>query len=148
MRTTPDPRGVRFTAAFTSAVLALGLLTGSWRVMAAQALLFGLCAFVDLKLNPWGVLYRKALMPRLATLGHDEHEAPGPVRFAQGIGFVCCSVATAGYASGVVAVGIAANAFALLAALLNAVFGYCLGCRAHALVQRAAPAKRSAQDIS
>lgn len=146
MRTTPDPRGVRFTAAFTSAVLALGLITGSWRVMAAQTLLFGLCAFVDIKLNPWGALYRKAVLPRLATLGTDEHEAPGPVRFAQGVGFACCLIATAGYASGVVVVGIAANAFALLASLLNAAFGYCLGCRVHALVHRVTPARRSAED--
>lgn len=148
MHTTPDPRGVRFTAAFTSAVLALGLVTGSWRVLAAQTLLFGLCAFVDLKLNPWGALYRKAVLPRLVTLGRDEHEASGPVRFSQGVGFGCCLIATVGYASGAVVLGIVANAFALLAALLNAVFGYCLGCRAHALVQRVAPAKRTAQDIS
>ncbi|MBE9374788.1 DUF4395 domain-containing protein [Saccharopolyspora sp. HNM0983] len=144
MRTTPDPRGVRFTAAFTSAVLALGLVTGSWRVMAAQTLLFGLCAFVDLKLNPWGALYRRAVQPRLAALGGEQHEAPGPVRFAQGIGFVFCLVATAGYASGAVVIGAAANALALLAALLNAVFGYCLGCRAHALAHRMAPARSSA----
>ena len=71
---TLDPRGVRFTAAITSAILALGLLTTSWRVLAAQMVLFGLCAFVGMRLNPWGYMYRQAVQPRLAPVDPAERE--------------------------------------------------------------------------
>lgn len=129
-----DPRGVRFTAAVTSAVLALGLITGSWRVLAAQTVLFAMCAFLGLKLNPWGQIYRSTVQPRL----HEpaERESPEPVRFAQGIGFACALLATIGYAVGWTTPAVLANAAALFAALLNAVFGHCLGCRAHQLLRR------------
>lgn len=129
-----DPRGVRFTAAVTSAILALGLITGSWRVLAAQTVLFAMCAFLGLQLNPWGRIYRSAVQPRLGEPA--ERESPEPVRFAQGIGFGCALVATAGYAAGWTALAVGANAAALFAALLNAVFGRCLGCRAHQLLGR------------
>ena len=72
-----DPRGVRFTAAITSTILAIGLLTTSWRVMAAQTVLFGLCAFIGMRLNPWGALYRKAVQPRLAPIDPADREAAG-----------------------------------------------------------------------
>ena len=129
-----DPRGVRFTAAVTSAILALGLITGSWRVLAAQAVLFAACAFLGLKLNPWGGIYRSTVQPRLGEPA--ERESPEPVRFAQGIGFACALAAAAGYAAGWTALGFVANAAALFAALLNALFGHCLGCRAHQLLRR------------
>lgn len=140
-----DPRGVRFTAGFTSVVLALGLVTTSWRVLAVQTALFALCAFVGLKLNPWGSLYRGAVQSRLRPLSGSEREEPEPVRFAQGVGFAFALVATVGYAMGWTPLGLVANALALIAALLNAVFGYCLGCRLYALVGRFAPAGRSGQ---
>lgn len=138
-----DPRGVRFTAAVTSGVLALGLVTTSWRVLAAQTALFALCAFAGVRSNPWGQLYRGAVQPRLPALRESEREDPEPVRFAQGVGFAFALVATVGYAAGWTPLGLVANALALVAALLNAAFGYCLGCRLHALLVRFAPAGRS-----
>ena len=143
---TLDPRGVRFTAALTSAILALGLLTASWRVLAAQTLLFALCAFIGMKLNPWGYVYRQAVQPRLDPVPVAEREDPAPVRFSQGVGFVFTLVATVGYAAGLTSLGLVANAFALAAALLNAVFGYCLGCQLYLVVRRVAPAGWSTSD--
>ncbi|MFC7344710.1 DUF4395 domain-containing protein [Saccharopolyspora griseoalba] len=137
---TLDTRGVRFTAAITSAILALGLVTTSWRVMAAQMVLFGLCAFIGLQLNPWGVLYRKAVRPKLAPPTEAQREESAPVRFSQGVGFAFTLVATVGYAAGWITLGVVANALALVAALLNAVFGYCLGCQMYLLIRRFAPA--------
>lgn len=139
-----DPRGVRFTAAITSTILAIGLLTTSWRVMAAQTVLFGLCAFIGMRLNPWGALYRKAVQPRLAPIDHADREEPAPVRFSQGVGFVFALAATVGYAAEWTAFGLVANAFALIAALLNAVFGFCLGCQMYLLIRRLAPSGLSA----
>ncbi|MER7078192.1 protein of unknown function [Saccharopolyspora kobensis] len=143
---TLDPRGVRFTAAITSAILALGLITASWRVMAAQMVLFGLCAFLGMRLNPWGFVYRQAVQPRLAPIDQAEREEPAPVRFSQGIGFAFALVATIGYAAGWTTLGLVANALALVAALLNAVFGYCLGCQLYLVLRRLAPAGASAPD--
>ncbi|MGP4016822.1 DUF4395 domain-containing protein [Saccharopolyspora sp. 5N708] len=143
---TLDPRGVRFTAGITSVILALGLVTTSWRVLAAQMVLFGLCAFIGMQLNPWGYLYRQAVQPRLAPVDPADREDPAPVRFSQGVGFTFALVATIGYAAEWTTLGIVANAFALVAALLNAVFGYCLGCQMYLLLRRFAPAGASTSD--
>lgn len=137
-----DPRGMRFTAWITSAILALGLITTSWRVLAAQTILFGLCAFIGLRLNPWGQLYRRTLQPRLKPLPPEEREDPAPPRFAQGVGFVFAIVATIAYAAGWTGLGVVANAFALIAALLNAAFGFCLGCQMYLLIRRFAPVRQ------
>lgn len=142
---TLDPRGVRFTASITSVILALGLVTMSWRVMAAQTVLFAMCAFIGMNLNPWGHLYRGAVQPRLRTLDRSQREDPAPVRFSQGVGFVFALVATAGYAAGFGTVGLTANALALAAALLNALFGFCLGCHLYLTMRRFLPATSTAR---
>jgi hypothetical protein len=138
MPETVDPRGVRFAASITSVILTFALITGSWRVMAAQTVLFALCAFAGVKLNPWGYVFRRAVRPRLTPLHTSED--PAPVRFAQGVGFVFALVATIGYAAEWTALGVGANVLALAATLLNAVFGYCLGCRMYLVIRRLAPA--------
>lgn len=140
---TLDPRGVRFTAWMTSAVLTVGLLTTSWRVLAAQTVLFALCAFLGLRLNPWGLVYRNAVRPRVSPIAPEDREDVAPVRFAQGVGFVFALVATVGYAAGWTAVGVTANSLALVAALLNAAFGFCLGCHMYVFLRRLAPASAS-----
>lgn len=142
---TLDPRGVRFTAWFTSGILALALVTESWRLMAAQTVVFGLCAFIGLKLNPWGYVYRRAVAPRLQPADPADREEVAPVRFSQGVGFVFAVVATAGYAAEWTTLGITANVLALVAALLNAAFGFCVGCQMYLTIRRFAPvAKQSA----
>ncbi|GAB3287901.1 DUF4395 domain-containing protein [Parasphingorhabdus pacifica] len=140
MPETLDPRGVRFTAAMTCVILSVALITESWRVMAAQMVLFGLCAFVGLRLNPWGVVFRQAVAPRIEAVEQAEREAPAPVRFSQAIGFTFALVATIGYAAGWTTIGITANVLALIAAFLNAAFGYCLGCRLYPVVRLLVPA--------
>lgn len=134
-----DPRGVRFTAWITSGILVIGLLTTSWRVLAAQTALFALCTFVGLRTNPWGHLYRRAVSPRLPDRSEQPFEDPAPIRFSQGLGFAFTLVATVGYAGNWIALGVTANALALVAALLNAAFGYCLGCRLYPLARRLVP---------
>lgn len=137
-----DPRGPRFSAWITSIILILVLVTGSWRLLAAQAVLFGLCAFIGLRLNPWGQVYRHVVQPRLAP--PTEHEAAEPLRFAQGVGFVFALIGTIGYVSGLTTLGTVATAFALIAAFVNAAFGYCMGCEMYLLVRRFVPARSGA----
>ncbi len=133
-----DPRGPRFIAWATAAVLAVVLLTGWWPLLAAQVVVFALSAFASLSLNPWGRVYRALVAPRLKPT--TEREDAAPLRFAQGVGFVFAVVGTVGYATGLTGVGVVATSFALVAALLNAAFAFCLGCEVFLLLRRFAPA--------
>lgn len=102
-----------------------------------------LFAFVGRKLNPWGHVHRGAVRRRINPVEDAEREAPEPVRFSRGVGFVFALIATVVYAAGWTTPGVVANGFALAAALLNAVFGYCVGCRMYPLISRFAPARWS-----
>jgi hypothetical protein len=124
-----DVRGPRFAAWVTTVVLAVVLLTGSGWLLAAQAVVFALGAFVGLGAAPYPVLYRYLIAPRLSPV--TDREDATPVRFAQGVGLVFALVGTVGYLAGAPVVGIVAAAFALVAAFLNAAFGLCLGCLAY-----------------
>ena len=129
-----DPRGVRFAATITTVVLAFVLITGSGWLVLAQALVFALPALFGMRFSPYGALFRTAVAPRLGPPAETEDAAP--VRFSQTVGLVFTVVAAAGYLSGLTALGIVATAFALVAAFLNAAFGFCLGCEAYGLIAR------------
>jgi Domain of unknown function (DUF4395) len=129
-----DPRGVRFSAAVTTLVVALVLLSGSGWLLAAQAVVFALGAFAGLRFSPYSVLYRSLVAPRLGS--PSEREEAAPVRFSQTVGLVFAVVGVAGYATGLTVLGIVAAALALAAAFLNAAFGFCLGCELYALSAR------------
>src|SRR5215207_104969 len=129
-----DPRGPRFAAWVTSAVLAVVLLTSSGWLLLVQAVVFALGAFAGLRYSPYTVLYRSAVAPRLGPPG--EKEAAAPLRFAQGVGFAFALVGTAAYLTGAVAAGAVATSLALFAAFLNAAFGLCLGCETYLLFRR------------
>jgi hypothetical protein len=135
-----DPRGVRFTAAVTSVVLALTLLSGSGWLLAAQGVVFALGAFAGLRFSPYAVAFRALIAPRLGA--PSTREPAAPLRFSQTLGFAFTVVGTAGYLTGLTVVGIVATAFALVAALLNAAFGFCLGCQLHALIARFRPSHK------
>ncbi|MEV1292776.1 DUF4395 domain-containing protein [Pseudonocardia sp. NPDC049635] len=136
VRTEPrlDPRGVRFSAALTTAVLALVLVSGSGLLAVAQAVVFALGAVAGMRFAPYGALYRVLIAPRLGP--STEWEDAAPVRFSQTVGLVFSAVAAVGYLSGLPALGAAAAAAALVAAFLNAAFGYCLGCEMYGLLAR------------
>jgi hypothetical protein len=134
-----DPRGVRFAAGLTCVVLALVLLGGSGWLAAAQALVFALGAFAGMRFAPYGVLYRRAVAPRLGPPA--EREEAAPVRFSQTVGFVCTAAGALGYLTGLTVLGLVATAIALVAAFLNAAFGFCLGCELYGLLARARTAR-------
>ncbi len=129
-----DPRGVRFSATLTTVVLALVLLSGSGWLLVAQAVVFALSAFAGLRFSPYSVLYRALVAPRLGP--PTDREEAAPVRFSQTVGVVFAVVGVVGYLTGLTALGIAATAFALAAAFLNAAFGFCLGCEMYVLIAR------------
>jgi len=129
-----DPRGVRFAAALTTVVLAVVLLTGSGWLLAVQAAVFALGAFAGLRFAPFSVAYRLLVAPRLSP--PSEREDAAPVRFSQLVGFAFAVLGTVGYLSGLTVLGVVATAFALVAAFLNAAFGFCLGCEMYAVIVR------------
>jgi len=133
-----DPRGQRFAATVTSAVLVVILLTGWGWLALAQTLIFGITAY-DPRKGPYGLIYRALVLPRIGPPA--EREPAAPVRFAQLVGFTFAAVATIGYLSGVTALGVVFAACALLAAFLNAAFGLCLGCEAYLALRRLRPAQ-------
>jgi hypothetical protein len=134
-----DVRGPRFAAGVTAAVLAVALVTGSGWLVAVQALVFAVGAFAGLRYSPYGVLFRVLVAPRLGPV--REREPEGPPRFAQLVGLIFAVVGAAGYLLGAPVLGAVATGFALVAALLNAATGFCLGCELYLIVRRALPAR-------
>lgn len=129
-----DPRGPRFAAWVTSAVLAAVLLTSSGWLLAAQTVVFLTGALFGLSKAPYGVVFRRFVRPHLAP--PTELEAETPTRFAQAVGAAFGIAGTVAIASGLVGLGLVLAGFALVAALLNAVTGFCVGCEVYLLALR------------
>ncbi len=133
-----DPRGPRFVATLTSVVLVLVLLTPTPVAVALLALqvgVFAVGATRGIQHTPYSWLFRTYIRPRLAA-PHDL-EDPRPPRFAQAVGLTFGVVGLLGFVAGAPTVGLVAAGLALVAALLNAVFGFCLGCEMYLLLTRA-----------
>ena len=134
-----DVRGPRFAAWVTAVVLAVALLLGSGTLVAVQAVVFAVGAFAGLRHAPYGVLFRLLVAPRLGPAREREPEAPP--RFAQLVGLLFAVVGAAGYLLGAPVLGAVVTGFALVAALLNAATGFCLGCELYLIARRALPAR-------
>jgi hypothetical protein len=132
-----DPRGPRFGALATMVVFAVVLVTSNVWVLAAQAVCFALGAGLGLRYSPYGLVYRYLIRPRLGPPGELENEAPP--RFAQAVGLVISVIGIAGYATGLQPLGMAAASAGLVAAVLNGVFGLCLGCEMYLAIRRTWP---------
>lgn len=133
-----DPRGPRVVATLTSVVLALVLLVpqpAAAALLAAQAVVFGIGAFRGIQHTPYAGIFKTLVRPRLGP--PHELEDPRPPRFAQTVGLGFSVVGLVGFLTGVTALGLVATGLALVAALLNAVFGFCLGCEIYLLYRRA-----------
>ena len=133
-----DPRGPRFSAALTSVVLAAALVTPSAvsvALVALQTVVFAVGATRGVQHTPYAVVFRTVVRPRLAPPA--ETEDPRPPRFAQAVGLGFLVVALLGFVADAPIVGLVATGLALVAALLNAVFGLCLGCELYLILRRA-----------
>jgi disulfide bond formation protein DsbB len=134
-----DPRGPQLTAAVTAVVLVVVLLLPNpWAaaLTGVQAVLFAIGATRGVQHTPHAWLFRTVVRPRLAA--PDELEDPAPPGFAQAVGLVFTVVALVGFTAGLTLLGQVAIGFALVAALLNAVFRFCLGCELYLLTKRIA----------
>jgi hypothetical protein len=132
-----DPRGPRFAAIITSVVLAAAVALGPlWGLplLILQTLAFAIGALLGVRYQPYGWIFRRFIRPRLAPPA--ELEDARPPRFAQAVGLGFALVALVGGVFGLPVVFYLAAGFALVAALLNAVFDYCLGCELYLLGKR------------
>jgi hypothetical protein len=137
-----DPRGPQLAAGITAVVLVVVLLLPSpWAGVLAgiQAVLFAVGATRGVQRTPHAWLFRTFVRPRLSP--PDELEDPAPPRFAQTLGLAFTLVALLGFATGATLLGQVAIGLALVAALLNAVFGLCLGCELYLLIKRSTTAR-------
>ena len=121
-----DPRGLRFAAAVTTAVLATVLLTQSSWLLGAQVAVFAAGAFIGLRRSPYAIVFARFVRPRIGAPGHTEDARPP--QFAQLVGFGFATVGLVAFLAGATTVALVAVGLALAAAFLNAAFGLCLGC--------------------
>ena len=129
-----DARGPRYSAAITSFVLALALITESSYVIGFQFAVFLSAVLFGLRRSIYGFIYRNLIQPRLkGPVPSEDQRAP---RFAQLIGALFAFVALLGGVTGNSAVFLIATSFALGAAFLNAAFGFCLGCQIYLILVR------------
>jgi hypothetical protein len=137
-----DPRAPRFGAGITAALLLLTVFLGlaegtapaATVLLAGLALLFLWGAAAGIRRHPWGVLYRTLIRPQLKPPAHRED--PTPPTFAQGVGFVITALGVVLQLLGVPYAVVVGAALAFVAAFLNAVFGYCLGCQLYLVLVR------------
>jgi len=127
-----DPRGQRFGAGLSVAIMGLGFVVGQPLVVFLLAIALGVSALYGTRFfilgRPWPYVRR---VLRLAPPRELEHEFPP--RFAQALGFIGLTFASLLFATGFPAAGwLVAAAVAGLQALL-ALTGYCLGCRLYFL---------------
>ena len=150
-----DPRGPRFGATISLITLTIelilllahpealsasnsivgNLLTPAGLLLAYITLVFAIGAFAGIGKHPYGAIFKALIRPRLAA--PTELEDPKPPTFAQLIGFIITLAGLVFAVLGVSTGAIIAVAFAFVAAFLNSVFGYCLGCQIYVLLVRA-----------
>ncbi len=137
-----DPRGPRFGAGITAVLLLVvvflgtaGATAAATILLAALALLFLWGAAAGITRHPWGIVYARLVRPRLAPPAELEDRTPPT--FAQGVGFVITAFGVVLQLLGVPYATVVGGALAFVAAFLNSVFGYCLGCQMYLLLVRA-----------
>lgn len=153
-----DPRGPRFGAAITAVLLLVVVLLGLTEPLGADLVaralqpaallltalvaLFAWGAFAGIQKHPYGALYRRLVAPRLSPPTEREH--PAPPTFAQLVGFLVTATGLVLHLVGVPGALVVGASAAFLAAFLNAVFAYCLGCQLYVLLVRWGIIRRSA----
>lgn len=134
-----DPRGPRFGAVITSVLLVAALVLGPTSVpglivLLVQTVAFAAGSLLGLQAQPWGLVYRRLVRPRLGAPA--ELEPAEPPRFAQTVGLAFALAGLAGWLLNLPLLFWMAIGFALVAALLNAIFDFCLGCELYLLGKR------------
>ncbi|MGZ0212513.1 MAG: DUF4395 domain-containing protein [Actinomycetales bacterium] len=148
-----DPRGPRFGASITAVLLltvvglgvdAAAVLPATIAERASQpafilfaviAALFAWGAFAGIQRHPYGLFFKAAIRPRVSAPSHFED--PRPPTFAQAIGLLISVLGIVLHLAAVPYALVIFAGLAFIAAFLNSVFDYCLGCQIYVLLVRA-----------
>jgi hypothetical protein len=130
-----DARGPRWSAFFTTIVLAIAFVTSSVWLILFQAIVFAIGAIRGPQFTPYAFIFKNLIKPRLKSA--VTFEDVRPPQFSQGVGLAFTLVAIIGSVTGASGVFTVAVGFALAAAFLNAAFNFCLGCQMYLLILRA-----------
>ena len=126
--------GLVLTSAIVTVLLGT-LVDPAWLWLVAPiAVGFVLRVLSGPKLSPFGQLATRVLAPRI---GHERLVAGPPKRFAQAMGATMTITAVVLQALGLHAAVVVLLLMLVVAATLESVFGYCIGCRVFALGMRA-----------
>ena len=96
--------------------------------------MFGLGSLVGLAAQPYGVIYRRFVQPKLGK--PTDLEDPRPPRFAQSVGLMFAVLGLVALLTGATTVAFVAVGAALAAAFLNAAFNFCFGCEMYLIGRR------------
>lgn len=148
-----DPRGPRFGATITLILLGIELVlllssksvsgdsftaalgSPAFWLLAFIVVVFAIGAFAGIQKHPYGAIFKALIRPRLQA--PSELEDPKPPTFAQLIGFIITAAGLVFILLGLTTAAVVAVAFAFVAAFLNSVFAFCLGCQIYVLLVRA-----------
>ena len=126
-----DPRGHRFGAGLSAALLIASFVTGFVPGVALALASIGISAAFGLRWSIYGMIWRRIVA--VLHLGKTEPEHEYPPRFAQTLGSVALILALIAFGVGATTLGwVLALAVAGLQSLLG-ITGYCLGCRLYFL---------------
>jgi hypothetical protein len=126
-----DPRGHRFGAGVSAALLVLAFVADLPWLVGVALVSIGVSAAFGLRWSIYGVIWRRISRALALPPTTPEHEYPP--RFAQTLGSVALILSLAAFGLGTPTLGwVFAFAVAGLQSLL-AVTGYCLGCRLYFL---------------
>ncbi len=139
-----DPRGPRFGASITAVLLLVDVFISiplatapidteapGYVLLVVLSAIFLWGAVGGIQQSPYALFFAKFIRPRLKAPTFVESPA-GPT-FSQIVGFIVTITGVLLYLAGIPAAVPVAAAFAFVAAFLNSVFGYCLGCEIYLL---------------
>lgn len=137
-----DPRGPRFGAGITSILMVLVIYLSlapetsniALGIMAFAVLMFTFGSLLGPAKHPYSYLYKYTLRKLLKD--PTELEAPKPVHFAQVVGLIVTGTGLVLHILAVPNALAVAAAAAFIAAFLNSVFAYCLGCQMYLGLKR------------
>ena len=128
-----DARAPRFNQAVIGGLALLAFLTGWWPLLGLLSLQFALGLTLGRRWCLPCVAYFELVQPRLGEGELEDSRAP---RFANTIGLVVLTAATAAHATGLHTLGWALALLVAALALLAAVSGFCTGCEVYRLGAR------------
>ena len=125
-----DSRAPRTNQAVIGTLALVGVLTGSWWLLALLALQLAVGLTFGRRYCLPCLAYFELIQPRF---GEGPLEDARPPRVANMVGLVVLAAASVAYALGVTVVGIALGLLVAALALVAAVSGFCTGCEAYKL---------------